>query len=484
MTTLLDSSPLSVVEALRGDRSKRPLIDIASAGGLRSLLEDGIFDDRRRASSRRNRSSFEPRRCTGPSTPRTSAASASGRIRGILIGQLLRLLSVGMSIDHAFDDAVAAWRGDVGDHELIQRLDALDDDERARLATDLDAHFVTLTRALGEIPARWMPRSSVRAIQRLAGGNVVLRDVVDLMIGTSTSDVASIALFDVTTSPLGEGAERSMRYHALMQTLRTSVMPLRTCTFSSATGEIWIRDVDYELLARSVDDVLATVAQPVEYSMTLLHRRLTKIDLNELVAAAPSEPVQLTDEHRAVAVARAFAPSPSRDIVDSTPGVWSAPDGAGRLPVVAQHRSTGTRQRVASPIGDPTALRARRRARRVGRPDVARRVGLFEKRLALALAGLGASSGHRPGHRRSRELGDAAPGDLCVARDPLGGRDERRLLRRRLGAHDAARSTGPDRYPTRRRERSSACAAARRARARDPDCAPISRSKHWPTARE
>ncbi len=187
--------------------------------------------------------------------------SSTGRIRGILIGQILRFLSVGMSIDHAFDDAVAAWRGDVGDHELIQRLDALDDDDRARLATDVEAHSVTLTRALGAIPAHWMPRSNVRASQRLAGGNVVLRDVVDLMIGTSTSEVASIALFDVTTSPLGEGAERSMRYHALVQTLRASVMPLRTCTFSSATGETWIRDVDYELLSRSVEDVLANVTE-------------------------------------------------------------------------------------------------------------------------------------------------------------------------------------------------------------------------------
>jgi hypothetical protein len=50
-----------------------------------------------------------------------------------------------------------------------------------------------------------------------------------------------------------------MRYHALVQTLRSSVMPLRTCTFSSATGEIWIRDVDYELLARSVQDVLSCI---------------------------------------------------------------------------------------------------------------------------------------------------------------------------------------------------------------------------------
>jgi hypothetical protein len=258
MSIVLDSSPVSVVEALRGDRTKRPLIDIASAGGLRSLLEDGIFDV------------IGARRLDTPLVVRTSslrqrvatielAMSTSGRIRGVLVGQLLRLLSVGMSIDHAFDDAVAAWRAEAGTSELIDCLDALDDDDRARLATDVDAHCVTLTRALGEIPARWMPRSCVRITQRLAGGNVVLRDVIDLMIGTSTSEVASIALFDVTTSPLGEGAERSMRYHALMQTLRTSVMPLRTCAFSSATGEVWIRDVDYELLARSVDDVLASV---------------------------------------------------------------------------------------------------------------------------------------------------------------------------------------------------------------------------------
>ena len=258
MTTMLASSPFSVVEALRGDRSQRPLIDIASAGGLRSLLEDGIFEI------------IGAQRLDTPLVVRTSSLhqrfattdlgmSTTGRIRGVLIGQLLRLLSVGMSIEHAFDDALAAWRGEVGANELTERLDALDDDERARLATDLEAHFVTLTRALGEIPARWTPRSSVRIFQRLAGGNVVLRDVVDLMIGTSTSDVASIALFDVTTSPLGEGAERSMRFHALMQTLRTSLMPLRTSTFSSATGEIWIRDVDYELLARSVEDVLVCI---------------------------------------------------------------------------------------------------------------------------------------------------------------------------------------------------------------------------------
>ncbi len=260
MTTLLDSSPLSVVDALRGDRTKRPLIDTASAAGLRSLLDDGIYEV---LGSQRLATPLVVRASSlGPASFATDISTSSiGRLRGILVGQLLRLLSVGVSIDHPFDDAVCAWRAEVGTNDLLKCLDGLDGDERARLATDLDAHFVTLSRALGEVPARWRPRSAARAVQRLAGGNVLLRDVVDLVIGNATSDVASIALFDVTTSPLGEGSERTMRYHALVQTLRTSTMPLRTCIFSSATGEFWVRDVDYSLLARSVDEVLSCVRE-------------------------------------------------------------------------------------------------------------------------------------------------------------------------------------------------------------------------------
>jgi hypothetical protein len=37
----------------------------------------------------------------------------------------------------------------------------------------------------------------------------------------------------------------------------------------------------------------------VEYDVTLLHRRLTKSDLNDLINEAPAEPVQLSDPHRA-----------------------------------------------------------------------------------------------------------------------------------------------------------------------------------------
>jgi hypothetical protein len=51
-----------------------------------------------------------------------------------------------------------------------------------------------------------------------------------------------------------------MRYHALVQTLRSGVVPLRTSAFSTATGELWTLDVDGELLTRSAGEVLSALS--------------------------------------------------------------------------------------------------------------------------------------------------------------------------------------------------------------------------------
>jgi len=258
MTSLLDVSPLNVMDVLRGERTSRPPTNSSAAAGLRAALEDGIYELLgpelrseplivRASSLRHGAQTFD---ATG-----TSLAS----LRGILINHALRLLSAGVEIDDPCAELLAAWRAEVGRTELTDLADRLDDDERARLSTDLTAHWVTLKRSLGPLSNRWLPRTSLRAYQRLGGGNVVLRDVVDLMVGTTTGDVASVALLDVTTSPLGEGAERVMRYHALVQTLRTSIVPLRTSMFSTATGELWSTDVDGELLLRSITDVFQSI---------------------------------------------------------------------------------------------------------------------------------------------------------------------------------------------------------------------------------
>jgi hypothetical protein len=258
MTSVLDASPLNVMDVLRGERANRPPANTSAAAGLRAALEDGIYEllgpDLRdepiivRASSlRQGALVFDPE------------VAPLAQLRGILITQALRLMSAGVEIDDVCAELLVAWRAEVGHSALTQLVDRLDADELARLSTDLTAHWVTLKRSLGPLSTRWLPRTSLRAYQRLAGGNVVLRDVIDLMVGTTSGDVASVALLDVTTSPLGEGGERVMRYHALVQTLRTSTVPLRTSMFSTATGELWSLDVDDELLHRSVADVLASL---------------------------------------------------------------------------------------------------------------------------------------------------------------------------------------------------------------------------------
>ena len=258
MTTATPLSPDCVLDALRGDRATRPPRDTTSAATLRAQLELGVSEILGGADA--DPPVVITARSLRPSSHGTDLHDgARARLRGALVTVLARLHAVGAPVGHAYDDAVAAWRAEGPPADLAARFDSLDADERARLATDVTAHHVTLVRALGEVPASWTTRTTQRASLRLAQGRVLVRDVVDLVIGSTHSAVAEVVLLDLTTAPLGEGAERALRYHALVETLRTSVVPLRSAVLSSATGELWLRDVDDELLARAADDLLGAV---------------------------------------------------------------------------------------------------------------------------------------------------------------------------------------------------------------------------------
>ncbi len=251
---LTEPAPERLTEVLRGDRLRRPARDDTSASGLRALLEDYVFEHF--GSSRRvTPLVISSAHLYGTGRVRALGDATLSRARGILVSTLLRLLVAQVHVDDPFDDAMVAWQGERPSDSTIDFLAHLDHDQRARLRADVQAHYSVLERGLGVIPSNWLPRTSQRARYLLGGASVELRDVVDLVVGSTQGGVASVALVDVTTSPLGPGAERTMRYHALLQTLRTSVVPLRTVAFSSATGELWTLDVDFELLMRAVDDV-------------------------------------------------------------------------------------------------------------------------------------------------------------------------------------------------------------------------------------
>jgi len=257
---MTEPAPELLIEVLRGDRARRPRRDDARAAGLRASLEDHVFEI------------FGPARRETPVVVSSATLRGSGhgfelfdstlsRARGHVISTAFRLLVAHVHVEDPYDDALGAWRGERPDDQLLSVIAHLDDDQVARLRADVTSHFATLTKGLGPVPSSWWPRTSQRARQLLGGGNVLLRDVVDLVVGSTHHEVASVALVDITTSPLGAGAERVMRFHALMQTLRTSVVPLRTSIFSSATGELWTLDVDPELLMRAVSDVVETMAR-------------------------------------------------------------------------------------------------------------------------------------------------------------------------------------------------------------------------------
>lgn len=243
-----------VLEALRGNPDERPAVDLCAAAGLRARLESAA-----RAVAR----TTPPRRVSATSLRARALTSApvGATLRGLLVASALRLLAVGARPQPP-GALLAAWRASEGDTPLALASDQLDADERARLESDVAAHVATLRARVGSVPAAWAPRTAVRAHQRLAGGDVVLSDVVDLMVGTTLGPSAAVSLLDVTTAPLGEEDERVARYHALVQTLRTATVPLRSAVLSTATGELWCLEVDAATLEHAVDDLVAVLEVP------------------------------------------------------------------------------------------------------------------------------------------------------------------------------------------------------------------------------
>ena len=232
---------MTILDVVRGDPLSRPLSEETTSLALRTRIESWAH------------SRDEALIVRAPRGEGAGLAHSAGRVRGVLIHELVRLAAAGYDWRSPAVDALAAWRANPPS-ELAEDLARFDADERAALRADLEAHAVVLRRALGNLPPSWMPRSAVRSRVALAGGRLILVDVVDLMAGI-VGPRASIALIDVTSSPLGADAEDRVAYHALVQTLRTSRVPLASAMVSTATGDVLSRDVDDDLLERAADYV-------------------------------------------------------------------------------------------------------------------------------------------------------------------------------------------------------------------------------------
>lgn len=252
-------SALTAAEALRGDRLARPRADRTVAAGLRADLEDLL-------ASVPSLDARTPRRVFSGDLRRRGAitslpTSLAARLRGALVNELLELLVSGTTVDDPFTDAWATFAAGAPSGPLVDFGNELRGDDRAALATDVTAHWVTLSSALGEIRPTWLPRTGATAAVRLGGGRVVLHDVIDLAVGSPAAATASVALLDITTGGLSDGTDAVARYHALVECLRSTVAPLRVVTLSTLTGEVRGLEVTTDELRTALADV-ATVLAP------------------------------------------------------------------------------------------------------------------------------------------------------------------------------------------------------------------------------
>lgn len=254
MTSTLDSTA-TVLQALRGNRADRPAPRLGDAQILRNALEESLY------------SIVGPQHFFNPLVLRAQDFRfverdfaeydySFARVRGILMHQALRLLSVGYSFNNPFEELVASWRCEVGEHDLLNFVDHLDSEDRAKLSTDIAAHTAALRHGIGVFGSSWALRTNVRVANLLCGGAVALRDTIDLSINTSDSKDGATVLLDITTAPLDDSSATTLRFHALNQTLRSGVTPLRAAMLSTATGEQLVLDVNAELLTQAVADLL------------------------------------------------------------------------------------------------------------------------------------------------------------------------------------------------------------------------------------
>lgn len=249
------TSTATLMERLRGERTRRPPVDPTLAGGLRAWLEDdlsllvGDLDPTEPLV-------LTPRTLSGDDAP---PAPLHSRARGALVRCLIAERILLGDVEHPMDDALSALEGSPQERELVDVIHSLDPDAFAMLAAEVTAHDEMLGTCLGPIPGHWLPRLGVRMSIPFVGGRVILASTVDVLLGPPASRVASTCLLDITTAPLHEGAASRLGGLALLETLRTGAAPLRVAALSTATGADLVLDIDDEVLVTALRHITATV---------------------------------------------------------------------------------------------------------------------------------------------------------------------------------------------------------------------------------
>jgi len=255
-----------VLASLRGDSSRRPIVDPGLAGGLRDWLEDGlcslplgtqtplIMNKQTLRDALAGRAS---RPSAGPQPITDSMAL------GALMDALFRQFITIGHIEDPMRNGLDALRADPRRSEVVDFVRGLAGQELADFENELETQSAILLSRWPRLSPSWLPRTQERITVPLAGGDVVLVGVIDLIVGAPSAGRASVGLIEVKSGRARIEDRDDLRFYALLETLRSAAAPFRVATFYTRTGLVDTEDVDDGLLTSSVQRVLAGINRMV-----------------------------------------------------------------------------------------------------------------------------------------------------------------------------------------------------------------------------
>jgi hypothetical protein len=252
-----------VLAALRGDSNRRPLIDPGLAGGLRDWLEDGLcslptgIETPLVVNKQSIRDALAGRDSRRSADPPMNGSMALGALMDALFRQLVTIGHIEDPVRNGMD----ALRADPRRSAVVDFVGGLAGRDRVEFVDELETQTGILLSRWPRLSPHWLPRTQERIAVPLAGGDVVLVGVLDLVIGAPSNGRASVGLIEVKSGRVRSEDREDLRFYALLETLRSGAAPFRVATFYTRTGRVDTEDVDDGLLTSSVQRVLAAIAR-------------------------------------------------------------------------------------------------------------------------------------------------------------------------------------------------------------------------------
>ena len=228
-------------------------VDPGFSGGLRAWLEDGVA------------ARVEPGHPFGaiviepPGEPLLKPQNKKIR-QSDLIDRCIKLLfSLHLTGVSVRDPLVAIRQLVQMDPQISLARDflSLTPSGRHELRRHLYPIFQNMVKDIPAVPATWMPRTATALSATFGSLSVLLGGRCDLVVGQNEKDARQVVLVDVRATNDDSVNESRRGFFALLETLRSGLMPKRVVTYVAGSGLLEVSEVSEAFVKNAVEELLA-----------------------------------------------------------------------------------------------------------------------------------------------------------------------------------------------------------------------------------